>query len=116
MHKIAWATSKRCAYGKLDIIYANDRKEMSTISHENHRNINILIQILEEFYACLMIIYLKRNIGIIIFWWKYIWTYLPKANFWGIRLNFTSNMCCFSFSNSIDLNPFGRADGRNWKK
>ena len=67
MHKIAWDTSKRCAYGKLDIIYANDRKEMSTISHENHRNINILIQILEEFYACLMIIYLKRNIGIIIF-------------------------------------------------
>ena len=67
MHKIAWDTSKRCAYGKLDIIYANDRKKMSTISHENHRNINILIQILEEFYACLMIIYLKRNIGIIIF-------------------------------------------------
>ena len=67
MHKIAWATSKRCAYGKLDIIYANDRKEMSTVSHENHRNINILIQILEEFYACLMIIYLKRKIIIIIF-------------------------------------------------
>ena len=61
MHKIAWATSKRCAYGKLDIIYANDRKEMSTVSHENHRNINILIQILEEFYACLMIIYPKRK-------------------------------------------------------
>ena len=67
MHKIAWATSKRCAYGKLDIIYANDRKEMSTVSHENQRNMNILIQILEEFYACLMIMYLKRNIGIIIF-------------------------------------------------
>ena len=59
MHKIAWATSKRCAYGKLDIIYANDRKERSTVSHENHRNINILIQILEEFYACLIIIYLN---------------------------------------------------------
>ena len=58
MHKIAWATSKRCAYGKLDIIYANDRKEMSTVSHENQRNMNILIQILEEFYACLIIIYL----------------------------------------------------------
>ena len=67
MHKIAWATSKRCAYGKLDIIYANDRKEMSTISHENHRNINILIQILEEFYACLIIIYLNVMISVLLF-------------------------------------------------
>ena len=96
MHKIAWDTSKRCAYGKLDIIYANDRKEMSTISHENHRNINILIQILEEFNACLMIIYLKRNIGIIIFWWKYIWklTYL-KLTFGGFASTLHA-MCAVS--------------------
>ena len=85
MHKIAWDTSKRCAYGKLDIIYANDRKEMSTISHENHRNINILIQILEEFYACLMIIYLKRKmISVLLFFGENIFehTYL-KLTFGG---------------------------------
>ena len=94
MHKIAWATSKRCAYGKLDIIYANDRKEMSTVSHENHRNMNILIQILGEFYACLMIIYLKRNI--IIFGWKYIFgnTYL-KLTFGGFASTLQA-MCAVS--------------------
>ena len=97
MHKIAWATSKRCAYGKLDIIYANDRKEMSTISHENHRNINILIQILEEFYACLMIIYLKRKmISVISFLGENIFenTYL-KLTFGGFASTLHA-MCAVS--------------------
>ena len=95
MHKIAWATSKRCAYGKLDIIYANDRKERSTVSHENHRNINILIQILEEFYACLIIIYLNV-ISILLFFGENIFenTYL-KLTFGGFASTLQA-MCAVS--------------------
>ena len=95
MHKIAWATSKRCAYGKLDIIYANDRKERSTVSHENHRNINILIQILEEFYACLIIIYLNV-ISVLLFFGENIFenTYL-KLTFGGFASTLQA-MCAVS--------------------
>ena len=39
---------------------------------------------------------------------------LPKINFWRIRFNFTSNVCCLSLRNSIDFYSLRWAYWRNW--